>query len=250
MVTTLEAVLMQVAIKKVDVEHEAAFSAPLFDLADRSPEVLRRLHDEVSPKYPIRSEDMWISKEVQLSEPQVGIDMFNGHGLIDVTVDRLAVSFKSLRNAGQAAICRNFISLSERTLKRVFPDVTVSTAAFKSTLSLRLDDEATNANQHLSQVTEPSFKGDLDAFGSVCIYPRVILDANNDEEQWRAFFFAHGRGKDPLGLSVTCRLWYYEGTAFRHLKDKLLHMELLLSAFLGGIDLDVAKPLFGMGEAE
>lgn len=127
---------MQVAVKRVDVEHEAHFSAPLFDLADHSTEVLRCFHDEASSKYPIRSEDMWISKGVQLSEPRVGIDMFGGHGLIDVTVDRLSVSFKSVRNARQAAICRDCISLSESALRRGFPELAVSTAAFKLTLSL------------------------------------------------------------------------------------------------------------------
>ena len=241
---------MQVAVIRVGVEHEANFSAPLFDLADRSTEVLKCFHDEVSPKYRIRSEDMWISEGIQLSEPRVGIDLFGGHGLIDVTVDRLSVSFKSVRNARQAAICRDYISLSELALRTAFPELAVSTAAFKLTLSLQLDDEATSANQHLSQVTEPSFKGDLGAFGSVCALPRVNLDVDNDEEHWRASFFAHGRGRDPLLLNASCRLWYHKDTTMRHLADKLLHMERLLSAFLGGIGLDAANPLFGMGAAE
>lgn len=241
---------MQAAVKRVSVEHETHFSAPLFDLAARSIEVLRCFHGEISSKYPIHSEDMWISKGVQLSEPRVGIDMFGGHGLIDVTVDRLSVGFKAVQNARLAAICRNCISLSEAALRKAFPDLAVSTAVFKLTLSLRLNDEAANANQHLSQVTEPSFKGDLDEFGSARALPRVNLDLDNDEERWRAFFSANGRGKDPLLLNASCRLWYYEGTTIRHLTDRLLHLERLLSAFLGGIGLEAANPLFGMGAAE
>ena len=241
---------MQAAVKRVGVEHEIHFSAPLLDLAARSIEVLKCFHSEISSKYSIRSEDMWISKGVQLSEPRVGIDMFGGHGLIDVTVDRLSVGFKAVQNAKLAVICRNCISLSEAALRTVFSDLAVRTTVFKLTLILRLDDEAANANQHLSQVTGPSFKGDLDAFGSVCALPRVNLDLDNDEERWRAFFSANGRGKDPLLLNASCRLWHYEDTAIRHLTDRLLHMERLLSAFLSGIGLDVANPLFGMEAAE
>lgn len=241
---------MQVAVKRMGVEHETNFSTPLFDLADRSTEVLRCFHDEISSKYPIRSEDMWISKGVQLSEPRVGIDLFGGHGLIDVTVDRLSVGFKAVQNARLAAICRNSIALSKSALRKVFPDLAVSTAAFKLTLSLRLDDEAANANQHLSQATEPSFKGDLGAFGSVRALPRVSLDLDNNEEHWRAFFSAYGSGQDPQQLNASCRLWYYEDTAIQRLTDKVLHMERLLAAFLGGIGLDAASPLFGMGAAE
>lgn len=241
---------MRVAVKRVGVEYEADFSAPLFDLADRSTKALRCFHDGFSSKYPIRSEDMWISKGGQLSELRVGIDVFGGYGLIDVSVDGLSVSFKSLQNERQAGICRDCISLSERTLKKVFPDLTVSTATFKLTLPLRLGETATSADQHLSRVTKPSFKGDLDAFGSMRTYSRVNLDLDNDEEGWRALFSAHGRAKDPLQLSVSCRLWYSEGTAIRSLKDKLLHTERLLSAFLSGIGLDAANPLFNMGGTE
>ena len=241
---------MQVAVKRVGVEYEADFSAPLFDLADRSTEALRCFHDGFSSKYPIRSEDMWISKGEQLSEPRVGIDVFGGYGLVDVSVDRLSVSFKSLQNERQAGICRDCIALSERTLKEIFPDLTVSAAAFKLTLPLRLDETATSADQYLSRVTEPSFKGDLDAFGSMRAHSRVNLDLDNGEEGWRALFSAHGRAKDRLQLSVSCRLWYSKGAVTRSLEDKLLHTERLLSAFLSGIGLDAANPLFKMGDAE
>ena len=241
---------MQVAVKRVGVEYEADFSAPLFDLTDRSTEALRCFHDGFSSKYPIRSEDMWISKGGQLSESRVGIEVFGGYGLVDVSVDRLSVSFKSLQNERQAGICRDCISLSERTLKKIFPDLTVSTAAFKLTLPLRLDETATSADQYLSRVTEPSFKGDLDAFGSMHAHSRVNLDLDNGEEGWRALFSAHGRAKDRLQLSVSCRLWYSEGAVTRSLEDKLLHTERLLSAFLSGIGLDAANPLFKMGDAE
>lgn len=249
MAAKLEAVLMQVAVKRVGVEYEADFSAPLFDLADRSTEALRCFHDGFSSKYPIRSEDMWISKGERLSEPRVGIDVFGGQGLIDVSVDRLFISFKSLQNEKQAGICRDCISLGERTLNKVFPDLTVSTEEFKLTLPLRLDETATSADQHLSRVTQPSFKGDLDAFGSTYAYSRVNLDLGNGEEGWRAFFSAHGRAKDSL-LSVSCRLRYSKGTAIGSLKDKLLHTERLLSTFLSGIGLDAANPLFKMGGTE
>ena len=242
---------MQVAVKRVDVEHEATFSVPFFDLADRRTEMLRCLHNEVSSKYRIRSEDMWISKGGQLSELQVGIDMFDRHGLIDVTADRLSVSFKSVRNEKQATICRDCISLSESALRNAFPELTVNTAAFKLTLFFQLNDNTTSASQHLSQVTESSFKGDLDAFGSVRTLPRVNLDIDNDEEYWRAFFSAYGSGRNPQLLNAYCRFFYdYEDTTIRRLTDKLLHMERLVSAFFGGIGLDAANPLFGMGVAE
>ena len=241
---------MQATINWVNIGHEIDFSAPLFDLADRSTEVLRRFHDGVSSKYPIRSENMWISKGARLSEAKARIDLFDGNGLIEVTTDRLSVNFSYIQSAEQATICRECISLSERALREVFPDVAVSVVAFNSSYSLSLDGETASANQYLSRAAQPSFKGDMGPFGSVRAYPLVSLDVDNDEEHWNAFFSARGMGKDRPMLSVSCLVSYDKDAAIHCLEERLQHIERLSSAFLNGLDLDVTNTLFGMAEAK
>ncbi len=85
---------MQAAVERVDLEYEAAFFGSGFDLSARNMEVLRSFHEGIGSSYPIRSSDMQISRGDRLSEVRVRISLFGGNGLIDVTEDRLSISFE------------------------------------------------------------------------------------------------------------------------------------------------------------
>ena len=237
---------MQAAVERVDLEYEADFSAPLFDLSARNTEVLRSFHEGIGSSYPVRSSDMRISRGDRLSEVRVRISLFGGNGLIDVTADRLSISFEYMRTEEQAAICKECISLSEQALKRIFPDLAAHIVTFNPTLFLRLGDGSVSARSHLAQVAGTGTSTDLSGFGGAICHPCVNLEVENEDEHWNADFHAYGEWGSEPSLIASCRVMYDENGTIRGLDDRFRHVDRLLATLLGGIGLEVSSPLSGM----
>ena len=241
---------MQAAVERVDLEYEADFSAPLFDLFARNTEVLRSFHEGIGSSYPVRSSDMQISRGDRLSEVRVRISLFGGNGLIDVTADRLSISFEHMRTEEQAAICKECISLSEQALKRIFPDLTAHIVTLSPTLFLRLGDGSVSARSHLAQVTGSGISTDLSGFGGAICHPCVNLEIENEDEHWNADFHAYGKWGSEPSLIASCRVMYDENGTIRGLDDRFRHVDRLLATLLGGLGLEVSSPLSGMVKEE
>ena len=243
---------MQAAVERVDLEYEADFSAPLFDLLARNTEVLRSFHEGIGPLYPIRSSDMQIFRGDRLSEIRVRISLFGGNGLIDVTADRLSISFEYMRIEEQAAICKECISLSEQVLtrlkKKIFPDLAVHIVTLSPTLFLRLGDGSVSARSHLAQVAGSGISTDLSGFGGAICHPCVNLEVENKNERWNADFHAYGEWGSEPSLIASCRVMYDESGTIRGLDDRFRHVDRLLATLLDGIGLEVSSPLSGMAK--
>lgn len=239
---------MEAVVERMDLEYEADFSIPLFDLPARSTEILRSFHESISPSYPIRSADMQIFHGERFSEIRIRIALFGGNGLIDMTADSLSISFSHMRIDDQAAICKECISLSGQALGRIFSDLAVNIVTLDPTLHLRLGDGSVSARSHLAQVAGSGISTDLSGFGGAICHPCVNLEIENDDEHWNADFHAYGKwGTDP-SMITSCRVMYDEDGAVQGLEDRLLHVERLMASILGSIGLEVDNPLLGMAK--
>lgn len=239
---------MEAVVEWMDLEYEADFSIPLFDLPARSTEILRSFHESISPSYPIRSADMQIFHGERLSEIRIRIALFGGNGLIDMTADSLSIKFSHMRIEDQAAICRECISLSEQAMGRVFTDLTVNVVTLNPTLFLRLSGGSVNARSHLAQVAGSGISIDLTGFGGAICHPCVNLEIENDDEDWNADFHAYGEWGTGPSMSASCRVMYTEDGAIQGLEDRLLHVERLMASLFNGIGLEVDNPLLGMAK--
>lgn len=237
---------MEAIVEWMDLEYEADFSIPLFDLPVRNTEILRSFHEGISPWCPIRPADMQIFHGERLSEIRIRIALFGGNGVIDMTADSLSISFNNMQIENQAAICKECISLSEHALGRVFSDLAVDTVTLNPTLFLRLGGGSVSARSHLTQVAGSDISIDLSGFGGAICYPCVNLEIESDDKHWNADFHAYGKwGTDP-SMITSCRVMYDENGVVQGLEDRLRHVERLLASLFNGIGLEVHNPLLGM----
>ena len=239
---------MEAVVERMDLEYEADFAIPLFDLPARDTEVLRSFHESISPRYPVRSTDMRIFHGDRFSENRVRIVMFGGNGQIDMTADRLSINFDHMQIEEQATICRECISLSEQVLRRIFPDVVVHIVTLSPTLFLRLGDGSVSARSHLAQVAGSGIEVDLRGFGGAICHPCVNLEIENEDEHWNADFHAYGEWGTESSLITSCRVMYDENGTIRGLNDRFRHVDRLLATLLGGIGLEVSGSLLGMAK--
>ena len=241
---------MKATLESMNLEYEAHFSAPLFELPGRSIQVLKALHQAISPLGALRSSDMQVIGGSLLSEVRIRLNLFNGDGWLNLTTDTLALGFNRLERTGDFAQCKACISLSEQALRGALPDLAVRTVTIKPTLSLRLDAAAGSAGRDFAEVAGTDLQVDLSQLGNATLHRAIALDIENDEERWQAIFDAYRIKGDEGAITATCRVSHFEGGAVQDLESRSTHLRCVLKALLEGIGLLVSGPLWEAPEAK
>lgn len=239
---------MKADVEWMDLDYEVDFSTPLFDLLERSSEVLKSFHRKLNPKLPIDSDDIWVSRGRRFSDNRVRIRLPLGGGSIALTPERLSITFQSLRTSTHVARWRDGILLTEEALHEAVPDFEIQAVEVSSVLSLRLDEGSGSASDLLVQAAGTALASDLDGFGAAVCHPCVNLEIENREDDWVADFYAYRRQADDSYLRISCAVRYLEAGTIRGLDDRTSHMERLLVALLGRIGVEVSTPLSGEAE--
>lgn len=229
---------MKANLEWMNVTYDMDFAAPSFDLPGSNTSVLRALYETIHPRYPIGTQNMHVAGGNLLSDVHVRVTLFNGNGVIDLSVDRMSLFFNNLKTKEDLAVCRDCISLSEEALQNSLPDVSVRAVALKPTLFLELGDGQEDAGTHLSRVVGASIQPDLGAFGSAVKYPGVNLEIENSEEGWDAIFHAFRDRTKASSLILSCQVVYGAEGKIRGLENRATHLEQLLKAFLDSIGLE------------
>ena len=239
---------MRADVEWMDLDYEVDFSPPLFDLLERSSEVLESFHRKLNPKLPIDSDDIWVSRGRRFSDNRVRIRLPLVRGLIALVPERLSITFESLRTSKDVTTSRDGILLSEEALHEASSDIEIHAVEISSLLSLRLDDGSGSASDLLVQATGAALAPDLGGFGAAVCHPCVNLEIENREERWDADFYAYRRREDDSYLRISCSVRYLEAGTIRGLDDRTSHMERLLVALLGRIGVEASTPLSGEAE--
>ena len=118
---------MEATFSRADLNYEANFSAPSFELPALGSALLKSLYESIRPLYLINTTDMRVLGGNSLSDVRVQVTVFGGLGLIDVGPDGITMNFRDLRNTGDFATCLKCISLSEETVLRALENSQVDT---------------------------------------------------------------------------------------------------------------------------
>lgn len=231
---------MQVTLEWMNLTYEAEFSAPSFDLPGQNTLVLKSLYERINPRYPIRPTEMQVTGGNVLSDVRVRVTLFQGNGVLEITVDKLSCVFSYLRTKEDVTTCKDCISLSEQALRTSLPDVSIRAVALKPNMVFQLGGGLENAASHLSRMVGANTEVNLSGFGNAVQHSGVNREIENSEEGWDAIFHAFRDRTHESSLFVTCHALYSENGAIRALEDRANHLEQLLSAFLESIGLQFA----------
>ena len=229
---------MKATFLKMDLTYQIAFSALSFELPTQGLALLKSIHDNINPKFPIASTDMQIFGGNSLSDVRVQVSMFNGSAQIEILVNQCSIRFFRLQNNTDVEICKDFISLIEKALKEALPNLQFSHLTINPELSFELDGGSGNASSYLAQITGlNNHVIRFDEFGSVVQHQGLNLEIDNDEEEWSTIMNVHRhRGQDSL-LIVSCFAAYRKNMT----NQRLGHFERMINVFLSEIGLEVSN---------
>ena len=232
---------MKADLKHIDVTYDVEFAAPAFDLPNSNVSVLKAFYETIHPRFRINTRDMHVAGGNLLSDVRVRVTLFNGNGVIDISVDGMSLVFNDLRSREDATICRDCISLSEEALQKSLPAVSVRTVSIKPTLFLELNAEQEEDGNDLSRLPGASIHLDLSAlsaFGNATQHYGVTLAVENAEEKWNALFEAFQDRTNTSSLILFCHASHRAEGKVRGLENRVNHLQQLLKAFLDGIGLE------------
>ncbi len=235
---------MKATLESMDLEYEAHFRPPLFELPARSVEVLEVLHGAISPVTEPSSSDMQVLGGSRLSEVRIGMNLFGGQGWLNLTPDLLAMRFNRLQHRNHLEECKACIAASERALKAALPSAAPRTVTIKATLSLRLDGAGPSAGNHLANVAGDRPQMDLSGLGNATLQRAIALDIQDEEECWEAVCDAYRSKADKAAMTATCRVWHYEGATLQNLASRSAHLCRVLNALLQAIKITASNPFW------
>ena len=229
---------MKASIKHIDVTYDVEFAAPAFDLPNSNVSVLKTFYETIHPRFRINTRDMHVAGGNLLSDVRVRVTLFNGNGVIDISVDRMSLIFNNLGTEKDLAICQDCISLSEEALQKSLPAVSVRAVGIKPTLFLEINGEQEDDGNYLSRLPGTSIQLDLRPFGNATQHSGVNLEIQNSEEKWDALFHAFQDLTTTSSLILSCHAFHRADGKVRGLENRVNHLQQLLKAFLDNIGLE------------
>lgn len=229
---------MKAKIERINLTYEVEFATPSFDLPISNVNVLKAFYETLQPRFPINAPDLYVSGGNLLSDVHVRVTLFNGNGIIDISVDRMSLVFNNLRTEIDLTICKDCISLSEKALQRSLPAVSARIVAIKPTVFLELQGEEQSASNYLSQLLGSSIELDLSTFGGAVQHPGINLEVDNIKEKWNVIFHAFRDQTKRSLLTLFCSAVYRADGTVRGIENRANHLNQLLETFLDSIGLE------------
>ena len=226
-------------LKWMELVYEAEFSVPLFDLPGRNTELLKSLHQSIHPRFPLRTRDLHVFGGTALSDVCVRVVMFGGNGTIEVTAERLSMSFNGLRGEQDIAICNECLALVEQALKRALPEAEITMFLVRTTLSLRLGNGSVIARDFLRQVVKPGIDMELNGLGNAALYPCINLEVRNEDEGWQAVLHAYSNSVEKSSIIASCWITCTESPELHLHEECAGRPQRLLEELLKGLDIEL-----------
>ena len=229
---------MKATFLQMDLTCEIAFPTLSFELPTQGLTLLKSIHDNINPKYPIASTDMQIFGGNSLSDIRVHVSMFNGSAQIDILVNKCSIKFFRLQNSTDLEVCKECISLIEKALKETLPNLQYSHLTINPELTFELNSGRGNASSFLAQITGLNNHAiSFDEFGSVVQHQGLNLEIDNDEEEWNAVLNVFRNRLQDSSLIVSCFAAYRKNM----MTQSLDHFEHMINVFLSKIGLEVSN---------
>ena len=227
-----------------DITYEEFFVAPAFALASPSVGnvgVLKALYDSLHSRYAILSKDMRVAGGNSLSEVLVTIQLFNGNGLIEVSVDKVRIVFRGISNQADREVAKDCVELVQKSLVEVL-NVEFGWASFNINSRYRLVEPTPTVSEHLREL----FGSRLSELGKTNdgkIAERVGLIYENDctEEGWDLVFHASRSQDNERELSVFAIGKFSNSKVAPTIADKVLRIDQAFDAFFERANIEFPK---------
>lgn len=226
----------------VDVTFDAFFKAPAFSLAQQNVATLKALHEALSGRYQISSGEMKVSGGNTLSDIAVTVDLFGGSGQVEVTVERVRLSFRRLMTAADRSIAEDCATLAIGAIANVL-GIEYQGSNFNFNATYRFRDAGINTAEHLARLWRPEIiqPGGQGTNGAIERYG-VVYEFENPTAQWDVVFHASRSRTATDEIVVVCFARFLDENAAPDLEAKLQRIGVAFSAFHARLGLELDDP--------
>ncbi len=228
---------MKASIDWMELTYDAEFSVPLFDLATYNVEILRSLHQQIHPLFPLRAKDLHAFGGNALSDVRVRATVLEGNGTVEVSAERVSLRLGGLRGVQDIAVGKDCFKRVEKALRTVLPKVEIAGVTARSSLSLQLGDGSVVARDFLRQVVHSGIVVDLTGLGNAVLCPCINLEVRNEDEGWRAVLHAYDNTVVQSSIIASCSITNRFRPDRHPYEEDIDRLRRLLQALLEGLDI-------------
>jgi len=191
---------MRASFAAVELAYKMSFHPMYFELPERTPVLLKAMHESLSQYGYIGSDDMQMSGGTSLSDVGVHISMFNQHARIEVSATSCVIRFKEMLNRKDLNLCKACVSAVEDVLKDEPINPRFGFCSVDPLCWFDLD--GSSASDFLAGLAVSGNHVQLSEQEGVCIHPGVNFELENELAQWNVIMnlFLSDVGLDVFGF--------------------------------------------------
>jgi len=216
---------MRYSLARLNVVYERPFRQPVFQVSKSAVEILDCLYGRLNPKYPMAMSDLTASSALSMGEIAIRARLFNGNGLLELSVEKFTARFEGLRNKQDVEIVKDAITLSEDALENALPGTNYEGAAIRTSAWLSCDDGDQGVQDLLEKFGTPKLKLRRNEFGAEKIKTPVRAQLTNEKEGWAVNFFLDTSELAGAHLFFLCDGVYIETGKFSNFAERANHLE-------------------------
>ncbi len=114
---------MKFGLERANLTIEDAFSGTVFGVAENRLEILRAIHDAVTPTFVLNASDFRVGggNVDSLADIRLVVSAFAGSGQVEITPEQCIVSANNIRSASDFEIVRSFAQLLDPAIREFVP---------------------------------------------------------------------------------------------------------------------------------
>ncbi|MCI0561040.1 MAG: hypothetical protein MN733_21345, partial [Nitrososphaera sp.] len=209
-----------------------------FKVPQSAAEILESIYQKLNPTYPLALSDLTATAALSVGEVAVRASLFEGKGLLEVSVDKFTARFEGLRTEGDLKLVRDVIILSEEALQSVFPNMHYTVATIKSSAWLNCKGEEKGVKDLLEKYGTPKLGLSPSKFGATKITNFIRSELINEEMGWSTNILIERSIIPATHLYILCGGTYLENDNFKGFREQVGHYENIYRMLLAHYELE------------
>lgn len=221
---------MNTNLVSVDLTCSGQFAVPAFDLHARASSLLRALHERLPPMCSIRESDIQVRGGTHLSDALVSIGLESVDGHIEISTQRLLVTFEEMSKWSDLLECQAWIELIHEITTKALSISPINDIVLRTFIPFRIGGVDRESQSFLAnQIT---FKNRL-AIENATLSPGLHLNiCGPTSDEWHGHLRISKADIDPSIHFVDFHMHYQPECATKGFAERFNHFEKLLRNLL------------------
>lgn len=225
----------------MEILYEATFSSPALELVTNISGAIRAFCGKITPRYPIRSEDIRVVNSPVLEDIRIKIALFNRNARLELSSEKMSVTFQAVTSA-DISIVEDCLGIITSALAEFSKDVIISQDKIILTAFFKTESTVDEVKAYFSRYAPQ----DQLIAEAVAAFPIIRAESGikltliePNESAVTSFDLAPWRAPSLL-LTMSC---YFQGNFEASFSEKVDYIKSKLLWIFSKIDIQTPAPL-------